>query len=166
MPSNQNSTGQLEIPNANVDSNFLYLLNDRLRRIGGLLGAGGSGSSGAAGSSGANGAAGQLILAKAGILSVQSDVCPAVTLSVQTVFKKATVLLKQAPIGSAVTIQLYVNGSVWGPVLSTTALSTTVDVSSAGAIAANQLVRVDVTAVGALLSGTSFPGSDLTVILR
>jgi hypothetical protein len=162
MPSNTNSVGSLAIPQASVDPTFLYTLNDRLSRIGIALGLTSSSTSS---SSSSNSSTGQLTLAKSGILSVQSDVCPSVTLSASQAFTAAVVLLKQKPIGAPVTLQLYVNGVAWGPQLSTTALSTTVDVSSAGAIPANQLVRVDVTGVGASLSG-GFPGSDLTVILR
>jgi len=71
-----------------------------------------------------------------------------------------------AAIRGGVTIQLLANGAAWGPALTMSNLSTKVDVSSCPAIAADALIRQDITGVPALLSGISFPGEDVTLQLR
>jgi hypothetical protein len=162
MPNNTNSLGSLEIIDSSVSSSFQTKLNDRLRRIGSIIG-----KAGAAGGSGTSGSGvSQITLSVSGILAVESDVAPPFTLGADTSFSTAVMLLKRPPIGSPVSVQLFVNGTPWGGPIVTSSTSASIDVSGAGPIKANQLVRLDITGVGALLTGVSFPGSDLTVILR
>jgi hypothetical protein len=160
MPNNTNALGSLDIVDPSVSSSFQTKLNDRLRRIASIITT--TGANGAAGSSGA----GQITLSVAGILAIESDVAPPFSLGQSTSFSQAVLLLKQPPIGSPVSVQLFVNGKPWGAAITTSSTSASIDVSGAGPIPANQLLRLDITAVGALLTGVSFPGSDLTVILR
>jgi hypothetical protein len=99
-----------------------------------------------------------------GTLSVKAN-APTPLLELAAAQSFATMLgrLKTAPAGSALTAQFKVGGNPWGPVLAFApgSASVSVSVAAAGAIAANALITLDITAVG---SGT--PGSDLTVLLR
>lgn len=157
LPTNSNSTGSLEINDSNVNQTFLGKLNDRMRRISQLV------SAGSFTSDNSDTSATELILSVPGTLSVESNAAPAVTLGTPTSFTTAVVLVKTAPQGNPLALQLYVNGSGWGQALSLPANSTSLKVGLSGvsAIAADQLIRLDITGVG-----LTFPGSDLTVILR
>jgi len=159
MPSSANSTGNLEIPQANVDGGFLQVLNDRLRRIGTKLATVTTTTTTTTSSSG--NAISQATLAVPGTLGVQSDAAPSLTLPSAFQPSQAVVLLKTAPIGASVVVQLFVGGAAWGPQLTASGLSVTTDVSSYPAISANALIRLDI--IGC---GTTFPGADLTLELR
>jgi hypothetical protein len=164
MPSNSNSTGSLE-----VSSLSLPVLNDRLRRIGSILSSltGGTTSSSTT-STTASASVNQIVLTVPGILAVQSNVAPILELASSQTFKTIVALVKIAPIGSPITVQLYVNGAEWGPVVTIAAgaFSGSASISGAGPIAANAPIRLDITGVGATLTGVSYPGSDLTVLVR
>jgi hypothetical protein len=160
MPSSSNAIGNLEIPSLSLGP-----LNDRLRRIGQLLASGKlTSSTGLAGSS----LAGQLEFTVPGILAIESDVCPVLTLPADQTFSELLAFVKSAPIGSPLTVQMYVGGTAWGPALSIAAGSKTAKASLTGnaKITADSIIRLDITGVGALLTGVSFPGSDLTVLIR
>jgi hypothetical protein len=103
----------------------------------------------------------QVVFFVPGTLGILSDAAPALTLPQDRRFSKVVALLKQAPQGAPVTAQLYVNGQKWGPQISLNGASATQSLSNAGPIAADQVIRLDITSVG-----TTFPGADLTVILR
>lgn len=171
MPRNQNATGTLEIVTNDVPATFSQQLNDRLRRIQLALSqlTSSSTSSGGGGSSTSTTGtiSGELILTVPGTLAVESNAAPALILPANTSFSTITLLVKQAPQGAPIEAQLYVAGAAWGPVLSiaenTTQASFTL--SAPTPIAANALIRLDITQVGATLTGQSFPGSDLTVML-
>ena len=161
MPLNSTGAiGSLEIIDSSVPAGFQQKLNDRLRKIAAYIGsANGSSSTGGSSSS----SVGQIEFAVPGILAVQSDVAPVLTLPAARTFSKLLVFLKIAPIGGSFTVQLYVNGSAWGPSVSIAAgaKSASANVSGTAAIPADQIIRLDVTACG-----TTYPGSDLTVMLR
>jgi hypothetical protein len=162
MPSSSNSTGNLEI-----SALSLPVLNDRLRRIGTILGAL-TGSSTVSSGSTASGSVNQIVLTVPGILAIQSNVAPILELAAAQTFSTIVALVKTAPIGSPITLQLYVSGAAWGPVVTIAAgaLSGSGSISGAGPIPANAIIRLDITGVGATLTGVSFPGSDLTVLVR
>ena len=157
MPSNSNSIGSLQLPQLDLPT-----LNNRMRRIGVALQQVGLLDSSSGGSGSGSGSA-ALTLSLPGVLTIASDVMPAYQLPSARTFTKALVLLKQAPIGGAVTVQLYWNGAAWASPITLTGLSTKVDVSSLGQVAASSPLRVDIT--GTPTGGSNFPGSDLTVQL-
>lgn len=168
MPLNaSNSLGSLEVNDAGVPASFLAKLNDRLRRISNLV-ASTSQTSLSSTTQVSGAASGELILTVPGTLAVESNAAAAVTLGENTKFSTLIALVKQAPQGAAITLQLYAGGNPWGPQISIAANATAaqLNVSGVAAIPANALIRLDITQVGATLSGQSFPGSDLTVILR
>jgi len=163
MPVNTSETGSLEINDPNLPPSVQTKLNDRLRRIGRFIGTVSSGSGPGPGPGGGGGSASfgtQLVFTVPGTLAIESGAAPLLMLPSSVQFSQAVLLLNQAPQGGAVTVQLYVNGAAWGTALSISATSQTVSLS-AGAIAANQSIRLDITNVG-----LAFPGMDLTLLLR
>jgi hypothetical protein len=163
VPSQTNQIGNLEVVSSAVDAGFLAVLNDRMRRIGSALAnvVTSSGSSGTSGSGGSSGSVTQVTLTVPGTLGVESDAAPSLTLPVSFAPSRMVLLLKTAPIGAPVVVQLFAGGAVWGPALTASGLSVTAAVSGYPAIAANALLRLDITSCG-----TTFPGADLTFELR
>lgn len=161
MPTNPtNSAGSLEINDSTVSQQFLTRLNDRMRRIAlALPSATSTGSSGSSSSSGSTSGK-QLFLCVPGTLAIQSNAAPAIELASTTAFSQIVMLLKQAPQGGSVVVQLYVAAAAWGPSVTLSSTSVTQSITAA-AIPANAIIRLDITGVG-----LTFGGSDLTVILR
>jgi hypothetical protein len=152
-----NNIGSLEVVDPNLPASVQSKLNDRMRRIQQAI-AGFSTRSGANSASGVE----QIVLFVPGTLAISSNLAPALTLGVTQSFSTIVALVKTAPSGTgSLTLQIYVNGVVWGPSVSLTSTSVTATISPALSIPASQIIRLDITAVG----GTN-PGADLTVILR
>ena len=157
MPTIKDSIGNLQL--ATLD---LPTLNDRMRRIGGALTALDSGSTSGSGGSGSSVAAiAQIILTVPGTLGVEGGAAPLLTLPAAKKFSTMVLILGTLPIGGAVTAQIYVNGTAWGPAATASGRVTKFDVSSYPQIAADALLRLDVTSVP-----TTFPGADLTLEIR
>src|SRR5579875_1530743 len=147
MPASSSSLGSLEVNDTSVSQQFLQKLNDRLRRISTIVSSiSQTNVSNTVQVGGTNSASGELILTVPGTLAVESDAAPAVTLGSNTTFSSAIALVKQAPQGAAITLQLYAGGAAWGPPLSIAAgaTSTTVNVSVVAAIPANAIIRLDI----------------------
>jgi hypothetical protein len=160
VPSPTNQIGNLEVVSDAVDAGFLSVLNDRMRRIGTALANVVTSSTSSASSGGSAGIT-QVTLTVPGTLGVESDAAPSLTLPVAFAPSQAVLLLKTAPIGASVIVQLFASGVVWGPALTASGLSVSASVAGYPAIAKDALLRLDITSCG-----TTFPGADLTLELR
>ena len=161
MPTNpKNQLGDLSVNDPDVSQSFLLKLNDRLRRISQIISGGNTTINNNNNTTIGGGGASEVVLTVPGVIGVESDAAPAITLGSQTSFSTVVLLLKQAPQGANVTVQLYVAGATWGGPLSMNGTSASFT-AAGGSIAANAIIRLDITGVG-----TTYPGSDLTVILR
>lgn len=165
MPASNTSKLIQPILDPSLSPSFQQSLNDRLRQISLQLNNASAGTSTTTTTTGTSGSGGELILSVAGTLAILSDAAPATVLSGDTQFSTITMLAKTAPLGSSLTAQLFVAGVAWGPALTLAAGQILATFSVSATIAANALIRLDITGVGALLTGVSFPGSDLSVIL-
>lgn len=106
------------------------------------------------------GSNGLLILSVPGTLGILSSAAPLVELFADAAPTDITALVKQAPVGGNLVINLVVAAVTLGTVtILAGALSGTVSVS--GSIAAGALVTLDITGVG-----LTFPGADLTALVR
>jgi len=103
-----------------------------------------------------------LILSVPGTLSIRSDAAPLVSLPEAKTPTAVVALLKQPPSGADLTCEVSVGGSVWASITIPNG-ETEARLGSKGLrqIGADQLVVLDITAVG-----TTFPGADLTVMIR
>jgi hypothetical protein len=130
-------------------------VNDRLRRISAMVATPATSTS-----SGSGGAGSELILCKPGILGIQSSACPLVSLASDQQPVALVVLLGQASVGGSFTIAVSAGGNAIGGV---TLLAGATSGSAGGLsiIPANAVVVVAITAVG-----LTFPGADLTVMVR
>lgn len=112
-----------------------------------------------ASSGGAASGAGTLILSVPGTLAIESNAAQLVQFSSAVSWKTATLLVKQAPAGAALTVQVSAGTAVLGTVvIADGAFSGTAAVS--WTLPANTLLIVDVVGVGLV-----FPGADLTLEL-
>lgn len=112
--------------------------------------------------SGSTASHGTLILTVPGVLAIQSQAAALVQLSSDTVFTSAVALLKQAPVGAALTLNVSAGGNVLGSATVGDGKTTaSVDASGWKAAAKNTTITVDLTAVG-----LTFPGADLTLELQ
>lgn len=103
-----------------------------------------------------------LILAVPGTLSIRSDAAPLVSLPAAKTPAGVVALLKQAPAGADLTCELSVGGAQWASLtIPDGETEARVGSSGLGRIEADQLIVLDITAVG-----TTFPGADLTVMIR
>lgn len=161
MPSKTNSIGNLEVISSAVDPGFLASLNDKMRQIQNALASAAVTTTTTTTTTSGGGSITQVTLTVPGTLGVESDAAPSLTLPVAFSPSQMVLLLKQAPIGASVTVQLFAAGNAWGPSLTASGLSVTANVASVPPIPANALLRLDITACG-----TTFPGADVTLELR
>ncbi len=103
---------------------------------------------------------GQVVFSVPGILAIESDAAPLVAFKENRNVTEVALLAKQAPAGAQLALAIVVSGVSVATVAlpdGQSAITSTV----AFAIGAAAPVRIDVTGVG-----TTFPGADLSVILR
>lgn len=142
-------------------------LNQRTadRRFPRASAAGSSGGGGAAAggstSTTSGGDASMLVLTVPGTLSIRSSAAPLVSLPEGREVAEILALVKQAPAGADIRLDLLVNNAKYATV--TTAKDATAGKVNSGlkAIAKDQVIALDIVAVG-----TVFPGADLTVMIR
>src|SRR5208283_980121 len=94
-----------------------------------------------------------------GTVAIGSNLGPIAAMPTTSTPSNITVQLKEAPIGGAMTVVLYVNGVV----LTTITVppgATSATVTNATPITAGQLIRVDITGVG-----LTYPGGDMTLFI-
>lgn len=145
----------LELPARFSPDDLERLLNERLRRIAGLVGATSTGAGGQTSTSAAS-----LMLTVPGTLSVRSSAAPLVKLASSRTVTKLVALVKQAPGGAGIVLRLLAGGA---EIASATVAdgATSGEASVSGTIPAETLVTLDITSVGSV-----FPGADLTVLAR
>ncbi len=165
MPSTNAHTWLELPPNKNVDPAFLRQVNDSMREIARQLDSIGGASSSAAPAAGGSTPAqaitgGEAVLSVGGTLAIQSNAAPLLTVPAITPVS-ITALVKQAPQGGSVQVQLNVAGQKYLTVtVAQGQTSGSATGSSFAAIAAGSLLTMDIVAVG-----TTFPGSDLSLIV-
>lgn len=142
----------IEVPYGVFNPEQARVLNERFR----LLSQTGGGTARAAE---ASGGAGMLVLSVPGTLSIRSSATPLVSFPASRTISRITALLKRAPTGGAVTVLVRAGGADLTS-LTVPAGATTATIGLARAIAADAVVEVDITAVGA-----TFPGADLTLLI-
>jgi hypothetical protein len=160
MPSTKAHT-DLELPPfSEVDAGFQRSLNDSLRQIARQLD--GIGTATAQAVNRGSSAGTQLILTAPGTLAIMSSVTPLVSVANMAAPMEVLAYLKQPAQGGSVTLQVNADGAKYFA-LTIPQGQTKADQSGGNfaQIAAGAVISVDITGVG----GT-FPGADLTVILR
>jgi hypothetical protein len=102
----------------------------------------------------------QLILTVPGTLAIESNAAALVQLQSTQSFTTVVLLVKQAPVGAALTIQAVVGSTTLGTVsISDGAVSSSASVT--WTVPAGQVLMFSITGVG-----LTFPGSDLTIQLQ
>jgi hypothetical protein len=102
-----------------------------------------------------------LFLSRQGTLAVESSVFPLFRLAAARTPTEVVAMVKDAPTGADLVIEIQVDGVTWQTVtIVAGATSKTVN-TGLGQIAANKDVVVNLTRVG-----TTFPGADLTLLVR
>jgi len=100
-------------------------------------------------------------LSVSGTLSVRSNAAPLVSLAKQRNASEVVALVKQAPLGADLKLEIKVGDAPWATLTILAGQTSAQLGSQATAIAKDALIVLDVTGVG-----TTFPGADLTVIIR
>jgi len=99
-----------------------------------------------------------------GTLAIGSNLAPVVALNADRQPQSVSVHLKTAPTGAALTCQINLGGTLWMtltvPAGATSVSATSGQLSAAGQLTSGSLITLDVTA-----TGTTFPGSDLSVFI-
>lgn len=117
-----------------------------------------------ASSSGGGGGTSGFILPKRGRLAIESDVADIVMLERPTFATAVTAVVKQAPTGHDATVVITLAGVTWMTLTiiagTTSIAATALQLSGAAVLTAGDIIGLDLTAVG-----TTFPGSDLSVLL-
>jgi len=123
---------------------------------GGGVSGGGSTSTATSG-----GDASMLVLTVPGTLSMRSSAAPLVSLPEGRDVSEVMALVKQAPAGADLKLDVFVNNAKHTSVAIAKDATTGKVNSGLKAIAKDQVIALDITAVG-----TVFPGADLTVMIR
>jgi hypothetical protein len=154
----------LELPDVGLSVEAHQALNERFRTIAARLDvsvAGATSATAKASGGGGSSAGSELVLSVPGTLGIRTDAAPRVSLPNAATPAALVALLKRAPQGAGVTVQMQVAGANWATLtIPDGAVSATAS-SGLGGIAADALVTVNLTSVG-----TTFPGADLTVLIR
>jgi hypothetical protein len=103
---------------------------------------------------------GQVVLSIPGTLAIESNAAALVAFKDARRVSEVELLVKQAPLGSTLEVRVRVDGATMATV-TLTAGQTGVKSAASFAIAVGKPVRIDILNVG-----TTFPGADLSVILR
>jgi len=103
------------------------------------------------------------LLAVPGVLAIQSDAAPVVTLATESVVKSVEALLKRAPTGADLKLRVIIDGEEWAAITiadgeTGAEVATPADLAPIGA---GKAVRLDILEVG-----TTFPGADLSLLIR
>lgn len=142
----------------NVDAAYQREVNDKMRTIANALDAG-TPSTSTGGGVTVSGS--QLILAAPGVLAIQSSVAPLVSLGANVTPTEILAYLKQASQGADLLVNINVNGNLFFTVKIGAGATDYDKQGSFGTIAAGDVISVDI-----VDCGTTFPGSDLSLILR
>jgi hypothetical protein len=113
------------------------------------------------GGSGSTTGASQVQLSVPGTLAVMSYAAPLVELPFTITPTSIVALIKQAPVGAAITYRVKVAGVSYFSASVGTGLLLLSSGGTFQPIAANSLITVDIVSVG-----TTFPGSDLSVLIQ
>lgn len=149
----------LTIPyNPDVDKDYQRVLNEKLRTIESelQLQTTATSSGGATTSTG-----GTIVLSVPGTVAIMSNAAPLVSLPSSITPTEILLLVKQGSIGASLTVRVAVNGTSYATVTAAAGKISASLKSSFGAIAANQLITLDIINVG-----TTFPGSNVSVLIR
>jgi hypothetical protein len=161
MP-NPNASTWLELPALpGVSGQALQALNDRFRTIAaGMTPAAAAAKSPVSTSSSSGG---QVALSVPGTLGVQTNAAALIALETAATPVGLLAMLKQPPQGNPVVVNVLVAGSTYTSVTLPAGSSAVVVITGSlgGAITANAVITLNITQVG-----TTFPGSDLSVLLR
>ena len=136
---------------------LIRALNDRFRRVPASSGPGAASVSVLAGGSGPA----MLVFTVPGTLAIQSNAAPLVSLAADTQPGSLVALLKQAPVGGPVLLKLATATGLAIGAVTIPAGETTATDGSLAKIPANQVLVLAITSVG-----LTFPGADLTVMVR
>jgi hypothetical protein len=144
------------IPSGVKPEDLVPAINDRFRRVAALSGGGGAG-----GPSGGGTGVGELVLAVPGTLAISSSAAPLVSLPAAVTPKSIPVLLKQAPRGGAVQVNVLAGSGTVGSVTISDGQKSAELKGNLTMIPADTAVVVEIASVG-----LTFPGADLTVMVR
>lgn len=135
-------------------STALYLfLNDLVNSLSAVAAAAGSGSGGQAD--------GSILLNVPGTIGILSDAAPLATFQATVKLTELDAYVKIAPDGADIIASLYAGATLVGTVTIPDGATSGSAAVTAGTVNAGQLLTLDITQVG-----TTFPGSDLSVIGR
>lgn len=109
----------------------------------------------------AGGGAATLVLSVPGVLAIQSDAAPLMTLGEERTATEVVALVKQAPLGADLTVEVLVGGDAWVEATIPDGEENVTVALEDKTIPAATLVQVNITAVG-----LTFPGADLTLLVR
>jgi hypothetical protein len=96
-----------------------------------------------------------------GTIGIRSNAAPLIQAPSDETFTSAVALVKTAPTGANISVNILDAGSVLGTVAIVAGKTSGTVAFSAAGVSAGDLLTIDITAVG-----TTFPGSDLTVQLQ
>ena len=104
-----------------------------------------------------------VLLAVPGVLAIQSDAAPVVTLAAESVASSVEAVLKRAPTGADLKLRVIIDGEEWAAITiadgeTGAEVATPADLAPIGA---GKAVRLDILEVG-----TTFPGADLSLLIR
>ena len=102
----------------------------------------------------------EIVLSVPGTLGIRSNAAPLVTLATAETVTSIAAMVKTAPSGAGLTLAVSAAGTSIGTVtIADGAVMASVSLSAA--VAADTLITLDITQVG-----STFPGADLTVLVR
>jgi hypothetical protein len=107
---------------------------------------------------------GQLSFQIGGFLAIQTNAAPDVILDASKAVRDIYAVVQQAPVGSAININLNLNGTLYCTLTipdGSTSMTAALDGASLPPLLAQDLLSIDITGVG-----LTTPGSSLTVIIR
>ena len=138
MPSNQNTFGNFQIQDTNLNT-----INDALRRIGVALN-----SQVTAATNPTASLTSQASLQIAGAITTGANLGTPLTLPNAWQPSKVVLLLGTPPASGTVIVQIYVGGTAWGSPISATGHTTTANASGYPQLPADELITLSVTSAG------------------
>jgi hypothetical protein len=104
----------------------------------------------------------QLVLTVPGTLGIGSNLAPLVMLDEARSPRELVALVKQAPVGEDLKIEIGLDGAKWAePVIRDGQTRGTLSAAGLGAIGADKPLTLSITS-----TGSTFPGADLTLLIR